>query len=88
MTGDTVCLLALLAGGVVPAAAVACRGEAGDRLVGLQLASSATVLALVLFALVPPGQTYELIVPLVLAATSVAGTLVFTRLLGRRRDPS
>lgn len=81
MTADAVCLAALLAGGLAPAALVASRGAASDRLVGMQLASAVSVLALVLFAFVGPGQTYDLVVPLVLALISVTGTLVFTRLL-------
>jgi multisubunit Na+/H+ antiporter MnhF subunit len=34
------------------------------------------------------GQSYYLAVPLVLAPLSVTGTLVFTRLLGRRDGSS
>lgn len=83
MTADTVCLLVLLVVGFLPSVALAARGEATDRLVGLQLVSAVTVLALVMLSFVGPARSYDLIVPLVLAALSAAGTLVFTRLLGR-----
>lgn len=83
MTADTACLLAVLAGGVAPSAIAASRGDAASRVVGLQLSSAAAVLALVLFAFAGQGQIYDLIVPLVLSACSVTGTLVFTRLVDK-----
>lgn len=86
MTADTVCLLVLLVLGLAPVAVVASRGEPTDRLVGLQLASVVAVLALELFAFVGPGRSYDLILPLVLAVLSAAGTLVFTRLLAEPPD--
>jgi multisubunit Na+/H+ antiporter MnhF subunit len=80
------CLVALLLGGFLPAVLIASRGEPGERLVGLQLATSVAVAGLVLFSQLPQGQSYELIAPLVLVLLSFAGTLVFTRLLGHSRD--
>lgn len=80
------CLIALLLGGLLPSAVIASRGRPADRLVGLQLATGAAVAAFVLFSQLPRGQSYELIVPLVLVLLSFAGTLVFTRLLGRSSE--
>jgi len=80
------CLLILLIGGFLPASVIALRGDPGDRLIGLQLATSVAVAALILFSQVSGGQSYELTVPLVLVLLSYAGTLVFTRLLGQSRD--
>lgn len=82
MSGFTICLVALLVGGLLPGLLIASRGRATDRLVGLEIVSAVAVLALVLFAEVGPGQSYDLTLPLVLAPLSFAGTLVFTRLLG------
>lgn len=73
----------LIAGGLLPALWLGARGDAVRRLVGLQLSSSITVLVLLAFAQAEHQPSY-LIVPLVLVALSVAGTLVFTRLLGPR----
>lgn len=75
---------ALLVGGLVPAMALAYRGPDRQRLVGLELAGSVTVLVLLLF-IQAINQSSYLIVPLVLVLLSFAGTLVFTRLLGSRR---
>ncbi len=85
MTGYTVCAGVLLLAGVAPAAALASRGTTEDRLIGLELVSSATVLFMLVLTQAI-GQSFYLSVPLVLAPLSFAGTLVFTRLLGRR-DP-
>ncbi len=85
MTGYTVCAAVLLLAGVAPAAALASRGTTEDRLIGLELVSSATVLFMLVLTQAI-GQSFYLSVPLVLAPLSFAGTLVFTRLLGRR-DP-
>jgi multisubunit Na+/H+ antiporter MnhF subunit len=76
------CLAALLLGGLAPTLVVASRGEPGSRLVGLDLVASVLTFALILFSQVSPGQSYDLILPLVLVPLSFAGTLVFTRLLG------
>jgi len=85
VTGYTVCAGVLLLAGVAPAAALASRGTTEDRLIGLELVSSATVLFMLVLTQAI-GQSFYLSVPLVLAPLSFAGTLVFTRLLGRR-DP-
>ena len=73
----------LLLGGLLPALLLGSRDGPVDRLVGLELTSSVTVLAMLLLAQAFAQPSY-LVVPLVLALLSVAGTLVFTRLLGRR----
>jgi multisubunit Na+/H+ antiporter MnhF subunit len=84
VTGYTVCALVLLVS-LAPALLLASRGGAVDRLVGLELFSSiATVFMLVLAQVT--HQSYFLSVPLVLVPMSFAGTLVFTRLLGRRDE--
>jgi multisubunit Na+/H+ antiporter MnhF subunit len=70
-------------GGVVPAMVSLGRGDAVERLVGLELMGAVTVLVLMIVA-IGFGQPQYLIVPLVLVVLSWAGTLVFTRLLGRR----
>lgn len=82
MTGFTVCLLVLLGGALAPALLLSARGAPVDRFIGLELLSSVLVLVLILFSQV--GQSYELIVPLVLVPLSFAGTMVFVRLLGRK----
>jgi multisubunit Na+/H+ antiporter MnhF subunit len=73
--------VALLIGAGVPALFLASRGDALDRLVGLELGGAGIVPALILLATGYQRPTY-LIVPLVLAILSVAGVLVFTRLAG------
>lgn len=73
----------LIALGLIPLLWVAARGDAVRRLVGLQMSGVLAVLALTAFAQAMAQPSY-LIVPLVLATLSVAGTLVFTRLLGPR----
>ncbi len=87
MNVDMGCLIALLAGGVLPALVVASRGDPGSRLIGLDLLASVLTFSLILLSQVGPGQSYDLVLPLVLVPLSFAGTLVFTRLLGRREDP-
>lgn len=84
MNGFTACLLALICGGLAPALLVASRGRSVDRLVGLELLSAVLVLVLLVFAQL--GESYELILPLVLVPLSFAGTLVFTRLLSKGPD--
>jgi multisubunit Na+/H+ antiporter MnhF subunit len=69
-------------GGVVPALVLLGRGSAVERLIGLELLGAITVLLLMLLA-IGFGQPQYLIAPLVLVVLSWAGTLVFTRLLGR-----
>jgi len=73
----------LMIGGLGPALWLASRGDPVHRLVGLELASSNTVLVLLLLSQ-DAGQSQFLVVPLVLAVLSFAGTLVFTRLLANR----
>jgi multisubunit Na+/H+ antiporter MnhF subunit len=75
-----VAVLVLLLGGLGPAVWLGVRGTPVQRLVGLELASSITVLILLLLAQVA-GQSQWLVVPLTLVLLSFAGTLVFTRLL-------
>lgn len=84
MTGFTVCALVLLAA-LGPAAVVAARGKPVERLVGLELVGSLFTLFLLVLAQVS-AQSYYLSVPLVLVPLSLAGTLVFTRLLGDRDE--
>ncbi|HET7522769.1 MAG TPA: hypothetical protein VFJ79_01355 [Acidimicrobiales bacterium] len=86
MNVDTVCLIVLLAGGLLPSLFIASRGDPGARVVGLDLVAVVATFCLILLSEVGPGQSYDLILPLVLVPLSFAGTLVFTRLLGERRD--
>jgi multicomponent Na+:H+ antiporter subunit F len=72
---------ALLIGGLLPAMVLACRGPAAHRLLGLELAGATGVIVLMVVCQAMNQSSY-LIVPLVLVLLSVAGTLVFTRLLG------
>lgn len=83
MTVLTGCLLGLLVLGLAPSLLLSSRGDADERLVGLQLVAAIAVLVLVLFSQVAEGQSYDLVLPLALVPLSFAGTLVFTRLLGR-----
>ena len=87
MTGYTICAAVLLVGGLGPALLISARGAPIDRLVGLELVSSIAVVVMLLIAQIT-GQSYYLAAPLVLAPLSFAGTLVFTRLLGRRDEAS
>ncbi len=73
----------LLAGAAMPAWWMASRGSAVDRLVGVELGSVVVTLELILFSQAT-GESQYLIVPLVLALLSAAGTLVYTRLLAPR----
>ena len=72
----------LLVGGLLPAMIIAYRDQAARRLVGLELVSATGTLVMLLLCQAFNQSSY-LIVPLILALLSVAGTLVFTRLLGR-----
>jgi multicomponent Na+:H+ antiporter subunit F len=87
VSGYTVCAVALVVGGLAPALWITARGSAVDRLVGLELISVVSVVVMLVLAQLT-GQTAYLAVPLVLAPLSVTGTLVFTRLLGRRDGTS
>jgi multisubunit Na+/H+ antiporter MnhF subunit len=75
----------LLIGGLIPAMVLAYRGPAEVRLVGLELVSVIGILVMVLLCQAFNQSSY-LIVPLVLALLSFAGTLVFTRLLGASHE--
>jgi multisubunit Na+/H+ antiporter MnhF subunit len=81
VTAYEICLAALMIGGLGPALILSGVGDPVDRLVGLDMAAGVLTFALVLLSQVGPGQSYDLILPLVLVPLSVAGTLVFTRLL-------
>ncbi|MHB1594855.1 MAG: monovalent cation/H+ antiporter complex subunit F [Streptosporangiaceae bacterium] len=74
----------LLLGGLAPAGWIASRGSPVDRLVGLQMGNIVATLVLVLISQAESEPQY-LIVPLVTALLSFAGTLVYTRLLAPRR---
>ena len=75
----------LLLGGAMPSALwLASRGDPMDRLVGLEISGVVTTLALLSFSVGIHESSY-LIVPLLTAVLSFAGTLVFTRLLAPRR---
>jgi multisubunit Na+/H+ antiporter MnhF subunit len=73
----------LMVGGIAPALVIGARGGPIDRLVGLELVSSVTVLTMLVLAQAFAQPSY-LVVPLVLAVLAITGTLVFTRLLGPR----
>jgi multisubunit Na+/H+ antiporter MnhF subunit len=75
--------IVLLLGGLVPAGWLATRGTPADRLVGLEMGTVVTALELMLFSQAENESQY-LIVPLVLVLLSLAGTLVYTRLLAPR----
>ncbi len=72
--------LALLLGVFVPGAWMASRGRPRHRRVGLEFASVATTMTLMVLA-VGWNQTSGLIVPMTLALITFPGTLVYTRLL-------
>ena len=76
---------ALMIGGFGPAMALAGRGPAAHRLLGLELAGAVGVIVLMVLCQAMNQPSY-LIVPLVLVLLSFAGTLVFTRLLGDDND--
>jgi multisubunit Na+/H+ antiporter MnhF subunit len=87
VTGYVVCAVVLVVGGLGPALLLSSKGSAIDRLVGLELVSSIVVLTMVVIAQITQ-LSYYLAVPLVLAPLSFAGTLVYTRLLGRSAGSS
>lgn len=86
MSVYTGCLVALLAGGLGPGLVLASMGKASERLVGLEVVAAVATFALITFSQVGPGQSYDLILPLVLVPLSFAGTLVFTRLLSQQDE--
>lgn len=75
--------IVLLAGGFPVALWIGSRGSPVDRMVGLELAGAVTTLVLLGFSQAVHESSY-LIVPLVTALLSFAGSLVFTRLLAPR----
>ncbi|WP_213453478.1 monovalent cation/H+ antiporter complex subunit F [Rhizomonospora bruguierae] len=83
MTSWLLAALVLMLGGLAPALLLGSRRGALDRLVGLELGSALTVLVLLELSHGYGASSY-LIVPLVLAVLSFAGTLVFVRLIGLR----
>ncbi|HJP78915.1 MAG TPA: MrpF/PhaF family protein [Pseudonocardiaceae bacterium] len=85
MTVWVVAAGALLVGGLVPAMILASRGPAAHRLLGLELAGATGIIVLMVLCQAMNQSSY-LIVPLVLALLSFAGTLVYTRLLGGHHD--
>jgi multicomponent Na+:H+ antiporter subunit F len=74
---------ALLGIGLPVAVWIGARGNAVDRLIGLELAGVIGTLALMAFSQLM-GQASYLIVPTVAVVLSFAGALVFTRLLAPR----
>jgi multisubunit Na+/H+ antiporter MnhF subunit len=62
---------------------IGARGNAVDRLIGLELSGVVATLALLAFSQAVAQPSY-LIVPSVAAVLSFAGSLVFTRLLAPR----
>jgi len=83
MTGWLLAAALLIATGLGPALLLAARGGPVERLIGLELSASVTVLAL-LCLVQAYGPASALILPLVLVVLAFAGTLVFTRLFGSR----
>ncbi len=81
MTAWLVAAVLLMAGGLGPALWLASRGDAIERLAGLELAGSVTVLTLLLLVQAY-GPSSAIILPLTLTVLAFAGTLVFIRLLG------
>jgi multisubunit Na+/H+ antiporter MnhF subunit len=85
LTGYEIEAAAVMIGAVPAALFLTATGTPEARLVGLELVTGAVTVAMLIVAQVV-GQSYELIVPLVLVVLSVVGTLVFTRLLGSSGD--
>lgn len=85
MTGYEICEAVLMLGALLPALVLAATGRSGDRLIGVVLTSAVVTVAMLLMGQIS-GQSYELIVPLVLVVLSVVGTLVFTRLISGAQD--
>ncbi len=80
MTGYAVVALFLVVGGLGPVVTMSAIGHSFNRLVALEMGTAVTVLFMLIFVEVS-NQPSELILPLVLVPLSVAGSLVFTRLL-------
>ncbi len=73
---------ALCVTGVLPGLLAACRGDAIERLLGLQLTTVTSIAALMLIAQ-GSGRAIYFDTALVLAMLSLAGGLVFIRFLSR-----
>jgi multisubunit Na+/H+ antiporter MnhF subunit len=84
MTGYTICAAVLLVA-LLPGLILAAYGEADARLVGLELVGSVATAFMLVLAQVT-HQSYYLSAPLLLVPLSLAGTLVFTRLLAPQHD--
>ena len=80
MNAYTILALALLIGGLGPVLAMGAVGRSFNRLIALEMGSSLGAMFMLIFIQVS-NQSSELILPLMLVPLSVAGTLVFTRLL-------
>ncbi len=80
MTAWSLAAVVLLGGAMLPALWISSRGDATNRLAGLELTGAVATVVTMLMAQAA-GQSSYLIVPLVLVPLSFAGTLVFTRLL-------
>lgn len=84
MTGFEIAIVVLLAGGLGPALVLGATGRPTNRLIGLEIGSAVLTVLFLLFALVT-GESYDLVLPLVLVPLSFAGSLVYTRLLTSAR---
>ncbi|MBO0866016.1 MAG: hypothetical protein J2P16_13180 [Mycobacterium sp.] len=80
MNAGEIAALLLLLGVFPPAILMASRGQPHARLVGLEFASIAAIMTLMVLAIAWQRNS-GLIVPLVLALVALPSTLVFTRLL-------
>ncbi|KZS83015.1 MULTISPECIES: hypothetical protein [Mycobacterium] len=84
MNAGELAVLLLLVGAFVPGVLMSSRGLPHHRLVGLEFASLAAVMALTVYC-VAWQRDSTLIVPLALALVSLPSALVYTRLLARKR---
>ena len=85
MTIWVIAAAALMIAGLGPTMLLAFRGPAAHRVLGLELAGTVGTLVLLVLSQAFDQSSY-LILPLVLALLSFAGTLVFTRLLDTSDD--
>lgn len=84
MTAGEFAGLLLAVGAFVPGIVMSSRGRPDRRLVGLEFASVAAIMELMVLS-VAWQRDSNLIVPLVLALISLPGSLVFTRLLAGKK---